>query len=261
VSDVPPSLVVLAVIGAGVLLGWVVRLLVPASRRLPWSTVILVGVVGAAIAWIPLDMLVASPSGVTRLLVGLGGALALVAGASVVILARERRRARGAPGRTAAELIVAGEGERVELKSTARWNLRTGERDARLEDEIVVTVAAFMNASGGTLLIGVADDGAIVGLEHDYRVTARHNRDGFELWLREVLVARIGRAPTADVGVAFEALDGRDVCRVDVAPSDRPVFVRATGGARTADFHLRVGNSTRKLLTDEVLEYQARRWP
>ena len=160
--DVPPSLVVLAVIGAGAILGWVVRLLVPDSRRLPWSTVILVAVLGAAIAWIPLDLLIPSPSGVTRLVVGLAGAVVLVAGASVVILARERRRARGAPDRTAAELIKAGEGERVELKSTARWNLRTSERDPHLEDEVVVTVAGFMNAAGGTLLIGVADDGAIV---------------------------------------------------------------------------------------------------
>jgi len=44
------------------------------------------------------------------------------------------------------------------------------------------------------------------------------------------------------------------------APADRPVFVGATGGARTADFHLRVGNATRRLLTDEVLEYRERRW-
>ena len=92
-------------------------------------------------------------------------------------------------------------------------------------------------------------------------MTVRHDRDGFELWLRELLVARIGRAATADVGVAFEVLEERDVCRVEVAPADRPVFVHATGGARTADFHLRIGNSTRKLLTDEVLEYQVRRWP
>jgi uncharacterized membrane protein YeaQ/YmgE (transglycosylase-associated protein family) len=261
VTDVPPSLVVLAVIGAGAVLGWVVRLLVPDSRRLPWSTVILVAVLGAAIAWIPLDLLAASPSGVTRLVVGIVGAVVLVAGASVVILARERGRARGAPDRTVVELIAAGEGERVERKSTARVNIRTGERDTRIEEEVVLTVAGFMNASGGTLLIGVADDGTVFGMEDDYRVTARHDRDGFELWLRQVLVTRIGRAVAADVGVAFEVLDGRDVCRVDVAPADRPVFVRGVGGAKAADFHLRVGNSTRKLLTDEVLEYQARRWP
>ena len=55
-------------------------------------------------------------------------------------------------------------------------------------------------------------------------------------------------------------IEGKDVCRVDVAAADRPVFVGVTGGARTADFHLRVGNATRKPLTAEVLDYQERRW-
>jgi hypothetical protein len=117
-----------------------------------------------------------------------------------------------------------------------------------------------MNATGGTLLLGVADDGSVHGLADDYAVVPRGDRDGFELWLRTLLAERLGRAVTADIGVSFTAFDGRDVCRVDVAPASRPVFVGASGGARTADFHLRVGNTTRRLLTDEVLDYRARRW-
>jgi hypothetical protein len=61
--------------------------------------------------------------------------------------------------------------------------------------------------------------------------------------------------------VGFDLGDQPVGLRIGVAPADRPVFVGAAGGARTADFHLRVGNATRRLLTDEVLEYQARRWP
>jgi len=117
-----------------------------------------------------------------------------------------------------------------------------------------------MNGTGGTLLLGVADDGSVHGLVDDYAVVPGRNRDGFELWLRTLLAERLGRAVTADIGVGFAAVDGRDVCRIDVAPSERPVFVGASGGARTADFHLRVGNSTRRLLTDEVLDNQARPW-
>jgi predicted HTH transcriptional regulator len=117
-----------------------------------------------------------------------------------------------------------------------------------------------MNATGGTLLVGVEDDGTIHGLDDDFAVVPGRNRDGFELWLRTLLAERLGRAETADAGVSFASIDGKDVCRIDVAPAASPVFVGATGGARTADFHLRVGNATRRLLTDEVLEYQRRRW-
>lgn len=259
--EVPPSLIIFTVIGTGALLALITRLLLRESRRLAWSTTIVAAVLGAAIAWLPLDLLAVSTTSVVRLGVGIVGAALAVGAATSFLLARERRRARGVVGATVAQLIAGGEGERVELKATARWNTKTGAKDARMEDEVLVTVAGFMNAGGGTLLIGVDDDGTIHGLADDYGVVPGRDRDGFELWLRTLLGERLGRAATADVGVSFEAIEGKDVCRVDVAPAPRPVFLGSSGGARTADFHLRVGNATRRLLTDEVLDYQARRWP
>lgn len=254
-------MVLLAVLAAGAGLAWVSRRVLPASRRLPWGTVVVVAMLGAAVAWVPLDLFAGSPGGWVRLVVGLAGALVAVAAATALLLARARLAARGNPDRSVRELLAAGEGERLELKATARWNTRTGARDRRMEDEVAVTVAGFMNAAGGTLLLGVENDGTVRGLAEDLAMAPGRNRDGLELWLRSMLGERLGRSVTADVEVAFEAVDGLDVCRIDVAPADRPVFVGSAGGARTADFHLRVGNATRRLLTDEVLEYERRRWP
>jgi len=56
------------------------------------------------------------------------------------------------------DLIAQGEGTQLEFKST----LSTPYRIAR-------TLTAFSNTSGGTLLIGVADDGKIVGIDSEYR--------------------------------------------------------------------------------------------
>jgi hypothetical protein len=163
--DLPPSLVVLAVLAEGVVLAAVSRLILPGSRRLAWGTVVVVAMLGAGLAWIPVDLFVATPTGIVRLVVGLVGALAAVAIASAILVARARLAARGSPEATVGELIAAGEGERLELKSTARWNTKSGARDVRMEDEVAVTVAAFMNASGGTLLLGVDDDGTVRGHE------------------------------------------------------------------------------------------------
>lgn len=60
---------------------------------------------------------------------------------------------------TVAQLLSDGESDRIEFESTARVNLRNGEKDQRMEQVIVKTVSAFLNVDGGTLLIGVADDG------------------------------------------------------------------------------------------------------
>ena len=47
--------------------------------------------------------------------------------------------------------------------------MKTGNVNKRLEEIILKTIAAFSNAEGGTLIMGVTDDMEIVGLEHDYQ--------------------------------------------------------------------------------------------
>jgi hypothetical protein len=59
------------------------------------------------------------------------------------------------------DLIEAGESQ-VEFKSTARWNLHTGQADPKLEHVVVKTVCGLLSAEGVTLLICVGDDGEVL---------------------------------------------------------------------------------------------------
>lgn len=71
-----------------------------------------------------------------------------------------------------AQIITGGEHEQVEFKETLRWDVVLGEQNKKLEDVAVKTLAGFANRSGGTLLIGVADDGAVPGLARDFACRA-----------------------------------------------------------------------------------------
>ncbi len=259
-SDLPISALSLIVLAVGALLGGLAHLILPRPRRLTWAATVVVAVLGASTVGLALELFGVEERSVTWLLGPVLAAVGAVGVADSLKIVQERRRGRGVPGVPTARLIAQGEGDRVEFKSTARRNLHTRARDDRIEAEVVITVAGFMNATGGTLLIGVADDGSILGVEDELELMPRPDRDGFELWLRDALASRIGRPATADVAVTFESLDGRDVCRVDVPPAAAPAYVNEGKGPRTADFHLRIGNTTRKLLTDEVVAYTARRW-
>ena len=225
------------------MLGAAARALLPGPSRLSLSATAVIGIAGAGVGLTVAELL----GGRTPLRIGL---------ALVTVL--ERRRAPGPA--TILDLIAGGETGRVEFKSTARRNLGSGEKDARMELVIAKSVAGFLNADGGTLLVGVGDDGAILGVGTDYELCRKPDRDGFELWLRDFLAGRLGTAALADVELSFAAVDGREVCRIDVSPSAEPVFLAQTGGARTADLYVRMGNSTRKLLTDEALAYAQRRF-
>lgn len=70
--------------------------------------------------------------------------------------------------RSAEELIKRGESKTLEFKSTLRWSLKEDRRDDKgVTHAALKTIAAFLNTEGGDLLIGVADDGSIVGIERD----------------------------------------------------------------------------------------------
>jgi hypothetical protein len=57
--------------------------------------------------------------------------------------------------------------------------------------------------------------------------------------------------------VLFYVIDNKDVCRVIITPSKRPVFL--TQG-NLQNFFVRTGGGTRDLNIQEALEYAAGRW-
>jgi hypothetical protein len=156
-----------------------------------------------------------------------------------------------------AALLAAGESARVEFKSSARWDLRENKKNPVLEQVILKTVAAFLNTDGGTLLLGVSDEGAVLGLEHDYQTLQKKNADGYELFLTELLLGHYGKDCSPCVRITFHSLDSKEVCRLIAQPAPRPVWVKE--GAEE-HLYIRSGNSTRRLSTREALDYCKTRW-
>lgn len=157
-------------------------------------------------------------------------------------------------------LISGGESKTVEFKSTGRLNLHTEEHDRRMEWAVLKSIAGFMNASGGTLFIGVSDDGSVVGVERDYPTLSRRSWDGWGLWLSDLLTTALGKAAAAEVEVHDYSLDGGTVARLDVGPAATPVFARTMDGQRRPVFLVRIAGSTHELAGQEQLDYQRRRW-
>ena len=162
------------------------------------------------------------------------------------------------------ELLTVGESDRLEFKSTARVNLRTGAKDERMEQVIAKAVCGFLNADGGTLLIGVDDSGTVLGLDPDFGTLKAPDADRFELWLRDLLSTTLGTNAANLVTIDFATMpDGAGnglVCRLDCSASPRPVYLRP-GKAAAPELYVRTGNSTRQLRVDDATEYVMHRWP
>jgi hypothetical protein len=153
--------------------------------------------------------------------------------------------------------IAHGESATLEFKSTFRWDLREKRVNRSLEAVVLKTLAGYMNAHGGTLLIGVADNGSIVGLEHDYSALRKPDRDGFEQVLMTSVAGKLGADACQWVQAVFHTVDGRDVCRTIIRQSKRPVYLRE---GETPKLYVRTGVSTRELNVQEAIDYTATRW-
>ena len=121
-----------------------------------------------------------------------------------------------------------------------------------LEIVIAKTVTGFMNANGGKLVVGVDDNGNILGLEKDYNTLKHKNRDGYEREAFRIISTYIDREASFKTHVSFYELDGKDVCLIDVEPSINPVYV--IDGKNTT-FYVRKGNATYPLSVKETEKY------
>lgn len=155
------------------------------------------------------------------------------------------------------ELILNGETETAEFKSTLRFDLNKGEVNKKLEYVIVKTIAAFMNTEGGTLFIGVDDNQSILGLDADIQTLPKKNQDGFELHLIELIKKFIGGELSQYVKITFPEIEGTAICMVKISKSSKPVFTVHEG---REDFFKRVGCSSQPLSRLEQSEYEKLRW-
>ena len=152
-------------------------------------------------------------------------------------------------------ILRAGETKTSEFKETFEYNEHTdNKRDARLVDTCIKTVAAFLNSDGGELLVGVADDGQIVGLERDLKLN-QSSADRFLLKFKDFVSRRIGPQFYPLINQRIVSIKGKQILRVTCLPSDQMAFVDEK------EVYVRTNPATDKLEGKALMDYSRRRFP
>src|SRR5262249_15825306 len=162
--------------------------------------------------------------------------------------------------RNATELIKRGESKTLEFKSTLRWSLKENRQDNKgVTHAALKTIAAFLNTEGGDLLIGVADDGSVVGIEHDQL----ESEDKFMLHLAQVVRNGLGDRAGTCIDPKTQDVEGKSVCVVTCQRSPEPVFLKWKGmeASPEGDFFVRTGPGTARLPPESAKEYIRTRFP
>ncbi len=146
-------------------------------------------------------------------------------------------------------VLISGEGERVEFKSSLRVNLHTGQADSRVEHAVLKSISSFLNSEGGFLFIGVSDKSEILGLDKD----GFENLDLFNRHLTNLIKEDIGPEFLPFLGFDFFKFDdNKTILRISCMKSSKPVFLKFEG---REDFFIRIGASTILLSGNRMIDY------
>jgi hypothetical protein len=147
----------------------------------------------------------------------------------------------------------------------------TNFKDPVLEDEVLHTVAAFLNTGGGTLLIGVKDKptswgkkpAEVFGIKNDYKIMGRdQDQDTYVRNVYEVLNRGFRNTSTTAsfVNVKIEKYEDKDICRIDVEPlpkiRDGELYIIERSDPKNEDrFYVRIGTSSQKQSISSAARY------
>lgn len=152
------------------------------------------------------------------------------------------------------DLIDQGESERLEFKSSLRVNLHTKKPDKKIEFSVLKSITGFLNTDGGTLLIGVSDDGSILGIKQD----GFTNLDKFYQHYTNLVQNHIGNQYLPLIKSALIHMDEENtILKVDCVKSQKPVFLHMNNEEY---FFVRIGPASVKLGDKKLLEYVHKRF-
>lgn len=155
------------------------------------------------------------------------------------------------------DLIKQGEDEQVEYKSSLRWDYKEEKATKIPQKAVAKTLAAFFNTKGGTLVIGLKDDGEVLGIDVDLGTLSKPDLDGFGLAFTQVVGNYLGMDRAAMVELTYAAIDGKTIAVVSCPPSSKAVFIE---DGSEVEFWVRAGPSSRKLNVLETSQYIQQHW-
>ncbi len=175
------------------------------------------------------------------------------------------------------KLIEEGENHNVEFKSSALWSSKLTAEDinnyqpqskelhtyGKITSKVIIakTIAAFLNTSGGTLLIGVKENKSgqkdeVIGVEPDFQFIKDKDQDGYRRMMvdliKDYFPSNIFNHFDQYIKINFEIINQQTVCGITALKSDQKVFINMQNKDH---FFIRTDASSRELLGEGIVDY------
>ena len=110
-------------------------------------------------------------------------------------------------------------------------------------DTICREIVSFLNANGGDIVLGVADDGTIVGLNKVDETMRK---------IADIVTSQIEPNPQAIISSELRYLDGKTVLVLHVSKGNRPIYCQKKYGFSSTGCPIRIGTSCREMTLEQI---------
>jgi uncharacterized protein YaaQ len=146
------------------------------------------------------------------------------------------------------QIIREGETKNAEFKQTLSLDVKKQTKEKHLELSALKTVAGFLNASGGNLIIGVDDDRNIIGLNKEINKLHK-NLDKFLLHWKNLIKNSIGEEFYPYIDYKIININDKNLLFVECRGSKDPCYLYKK------DFYVRTNPATDKLEGPQLVKY------
>ncbi len=146
-------------------------------------------------------------------------------------------------------LIRKGESKNIEFKETLSLDVKKKTKEKYIELSALKTIVALMNTEGGVLLIGVADNGELTGMDIEIDKFHKGSSDKILLHIKNLIKARIGEGFYPYIEYKLVNVSQRNILVVKCKESRSPCYLD------NAEFYVRINPATDKLEGPKLVEY------
>lgn len=158
--------------------------------------------------------------------------------------------------------VGGAEGQCVEWKSSIAFVAGQINPDIDRQMSVILKIiASFQNSKGGTLYIGVNDNGLISGINQDFQYlntgtdvtelgyTYNTTLDSYQLKIHNAVRERLGTLSNSNIEINFAQEGDLYYCIVKVSPTRRPVYLDENV------LYQRAGNMCQRLKGEDLTNY------
>ena len=119
----------------------------------------------------------------------------------------------------------------------------TLELKEKYTDAICKEIVAFLNATGGTIIIGVKDDGTVVGVD---KIDETFRK------ISDIITTQIEPNPQDEVSSELRFEDGKTLIAINVSKGIKHIYCQKKYGFSSVGCPIRVGTTCKEMTSEQI---------